>query len=48
MIMVQTNIANELVYFKVCSREFRTTVVAYLDILMISRIIFRRGPSGTL
>ena len=32
-----------VVYFKVCSKEFRTTAIVYHGILMISRIIFRDG-----
>ena len=43
MIMALINIAKTVVYFKVCSKEFRTTAIVYHGILMILRIIFREG-----
>ena len=41
MIMARIGTAKEPAYFKDCSKEFKTIVVAYPDLLMTSKIIFR-------
>ena len=43
MILVRINIAKTVACSEACSKEFKTTVIVSLGILMILRIIFRNG-----
>ena len=42
--MDRISIVKELVFFKVCSKRFKNTAIAYRDILTILKIIFRNRP----